>query len=112
MGTVDTVRVVVCSTFLAAITTVQAQSSLQASADSLRHSAEAIGLAVGASAQVISGVAAIPLGLSASVGNVSGEVSAELWRVANTPIGTPLPVSDALVTVGPPPGEALRQSSE
>lgn len=90
----------------------QAQNSFQASGESLRHSAEAIGLALGASAQVVSGIAAIPLGLSAEAGKVSGELSEELWKAANTPLRGSLPVTEELITIGPPPGEALQQSTD
>ena len=63
--------------------------------------------------QVVSGVAAIPLAISAEAGKVSGELSDELWKAANSPIGSaPLPVADELITVGPPPGEALRKSEK
>ena len=112
MIALDTRRVALLIALLGTSAGAQAQSSFEASGESLRHSAEAIGLAVGASVQVVSGIAAVPLGLSAEVGKVSGEMSDELWRAANSPIGTPLPVSEALVTVGPPPGEALRKADE
>ena len=112
MRTAHTKHRLLALALLAASAPAQAQSSIQASGESLHHSAEAIGLALGASAQVVSGITAIPLGLSAEVGKVSGELSEELWRAANTPLTTPLPVSEQLITVGPPPGEALRRNSE
>jgi len=112
MRTAHTKHRLLALALLAASAPAQAQSSIQASGESLHHSAEAIGLALGASAQVVSGITAIPLGLSVEVGKVSGELSEELWRAANTPLTTPLPVSEQLITVGPPPGEALRRSSE
>ena len=64
---------------------------------------------VAAGAQAVSAVAAIPFGVSAEVGQVSGEISEELWNAANAPIGEPLPIADEPITAGPPPGEALRQ---
>ncbi len=60
-------------------------------------------------AQAVSAIAAVPLGLSAEAGKVSGEMSDELWVAANAPVGAPLPVTEAIITVGPPPAEALRQ---
>lgn len=85
------------------------QGSLDAFGRSVQHSGEAIGLSVAGSAQAVSAIAAVPLAFGAEVGKVSGEMSDELWKAANAPVGTPLLVTDEIVTVGPPPGQALQQ---
>ena len=82
------------------------------SGEALKHSAQAVGYSLAASVQVVSGVIAIPLGLSAEVGKVSGEMSDSLWEIANTPIGEPLPVADEAITLGPSPREALDEDSQ
>ena len=55
---------------------------------------------------------ALPLGVAGEIGAVSGDLSDELWEVANAPIGEPLPIAEESFTVGPSPGEALEQDGE
>ena len=79
------------------------------SSRALQASAEAVGNALVAGVKLVSGVLAVPLGVSGQIGTASGELSDALWEEANTPYGEALPVDDDLVTAGPAPGEALRR---
>ncbi len=74
------------------------------------HSAQAIGHAGISGAKFVSGSAAVPLTFSGGVGTVSAAAGNELWEIADTPIGDPLPVTDKIYTIGPPPDQAIRQS--
>lgn len=87
---------------------LSAGGSLEHSSRALQHSVNAVGYSVTAGAQLVSGAAAIPLGFVGAVGQMSQDLSEELWDAANAPIGTPLPITDKVVTVGPPPSEAIR----
>lgn len=72
------------------------------------NSAQAVSTGVVASGQLVSGVVAAPLLISGAVGQVSTEAGTELWDAAMSPIGTPLPVAEEHITVGPPPDALLR----
>lgn len=76
-------------------------------ADSLEHSAQAIASATVGSFKLVSGAAAVPLMMIGSVGAASGELGEALWDEANAPIGTPLEVTDDVITVGPAPADAM-----
>ncbi len=65
-----------------------------------------------AGAKLVSGVAAVPLKAAGAVGELSGDMGDSLWEAANAPADGPLPVTDDAVTVGPPPGEAIRRQGE
>jgi len=84
-----------------------AQGSARHSAQASQHASAAIGHGVVASAQLASGAIAVPLGMVAAVGEVSGDASEALWKEATGEIGGPLPVSDETFTAGPPPDQAL-----
>ncbi len=71
------------------------------------NSAQAVSTGVVASGQLVSGVVAAPLLISGAVGQVSTQVGTDLWDAAVSPIGTPLPVTEEHLTVGPPPDAAL-----
>lgn len=73
-----------------------------------RHSAEAIAHSVVAGAKVAAGAVSVPLRVVGAVGEASGHAGDELWKAANAPAGTPLPIAEETVTAGPSPGEALR----
>ena len=90
---------------------LSAGGSLEHSARALQHSVNAVAYSVTAGAQLVSGAAAIPLGFAGAVGGISQDLSEELWDAANAPIGTPLPITDEVVTVGPPPSEAIRDKT-
>lgn len=91
---------------------VAAQSSLQHSSQALTHSLEAIGHSMVAGTKLVSGVAAVPLKASAAVGQLSGEMGDALWDAANAPISRPLPITEDVITIGPPPGDALRNGGQ
>lgn len=76
-----------------------ANASLQASA-SFAH-------ALAASGQATLAVSAIPFAIGGSVSAVSGQIANDSMRAANAPIGTPLPITDEVLTIAPP-DEALR----
>lgn len=82
-----------------------AQSSIQHSGQAVIHSANAFAQSVEGGAKLVSGVVAIPLIAAGAVGELSGEVGNTLWETANAP----LPISDEVVTAGPPPSDAIRQ---
>lgn len=83
---------------------IGAQSSIQHSGQAIIHSANAFGHSIEGGAKLVSGVVAIPLVAAGAVGELSGEVGNALWETANAP----LPISDEVVTVGPPPSEAIQ----
>jgi len=85
-----------------------AQSSLQHSSLALTHSLNAIGHSFIGGAQLVSGVVAVPLKASAAVGELSGEMGDAFWEAANAPVVEPLTITEDVVTIGPPPAEALK----
>ncbi len=89
-----------------------AQSSLQHSSQALTHSLNAVGHSFIGGAQLVSGVVAVPLKVSAAVGELSGEMGDAFWEAANAPVVDPLPITNDVVTIGPPPAEALKPEEE
>ena len=53
----------------------------------------------------------MPLKASAAVGELSGEMGDAFWEAANAPVVDPLPITEDVVTIGPPPAEALTRTS-
>ena len=66
----------------------QAQGSMQNFSQALEHSSLAAAHSVVGSAQLVSGVVAVPLLVVGSAGAVSQQAGEALWEVANSPIGT------------------------
>lgn len=91
---------------------VAAQSSLQHSSQAVTHSLQALGEGMVAGAKLVSGVAAVPLKAAGAVGQLSGDMGDSLWEAANAPADGPLPVTEDVITIGPPPGEAIRRQEE
>lgn len=87
----------------------QSQRSANQSAQAASNAAAASGHAVAGSGQVASGASAIPLMVGGASGQVSGAMGADLSKAANSPIGEPLPLTDDVITAGPPPNEAINQ---
>lgn len=85
-----------------------AADSLQSSGRALQHSANAVGYALAGTGQLVSGVAAVPLGFVGAVGEVSNAASNALMDAANADVGAPLPLSDEVVTAGPPPSTVMQ----
>jgi hypothetical protein len=87
------------------------QDSVQASA----HAGASAAHGIMASGRAVSAAVAIPLSVSGAVlesaGKVSTTVARDLMRAANAPIGTPLEVTDEVITVMPP-NEALQHKGE
>ncbi len=92
-------------TALLKATPVLAGGALTHSGQASKHSAQALGHTVISGAKFVSGSAAVPSGLSGSIGGVSRAANNDLWESANTPIGDPLPVTDETYQVGPPQNE-------
>ena len=109
-----TIRVLAASAVLLSILplSAMAQSSLQHSSQAVTHSIRAIGEGMVAGAKLVSGVAAVPLKAAGAVGELSGDMGDSLWEAANTPVDMSLPITEDVITVGPPPGEALRRQKE
>jgi hypothetical protein len=66
--------------------------------------AQSVGHSVQAVSKLAAGVLGVVLEVPAAVGQLSGESAEALWEHANRP----LPVDEAVYTVGPPPNRALR----
>jgi len=77
-----------------------------------KHSVNAVAHSAAASAQVVASVVAVPLIAVGSIGEVSKAAGNDLMKTAQTPIGTPLPISDKTVTVGPAPNEAIKRGND
>lgn len=88
-----------------------AGESLRTSGQAVQNSVNALGYSLVAGTQLVFGVLAVPLGASAGLGQVSGEMSDAFWEVANTPADAPFPVADEAITAGPPPSDALRNGN-
>jgi len=68
---------------------------------------EAIGYTLEGSLKLVSGAVAIPLITVDEITTASGEIGHELWEEANSPPHSAFPVTDEVVTVGPPPAQEL-----
>lgn len=86
---------------------VMAGGAVEASAQAVTHSMEAIGYTLEGSFKLASGAVAVPFTVVGEIGKVSGEVGNELWEEANSPPHGPFPVTDEVITVGPKPSEQL-----
>jgi hypothetical protein len=84
-----------------------AEGSMSHSAAAVHHSAEGLGYASIAGAQVVSGVVAVPLMGSAQLGQASDALGDVLWATANDR-AQPLPVTDKVISAGPAPDQALQ----
>lgn len=73
------------------------------------HSVQAISHAAVAGAALVSGSVAMPLMISGKIGEVSGAAGNGLWEAADTPIGTPLPISDETFLTGSSPDQAMKE---
>lgn len=67
------------------------------------HSGNAVAHTSVAAVKLVSGAVAAPLMVSGEVGKASGRMGEALWEEANTP----LPVTDEVITAGPPPARAM-----
>lgn len=76
--------------------------------NALANSLEAIAQGSVAGLKLVSGAVAVPLMISGEIGKVSGQAGEELWQEANTHIGTPLVITDDVITAGPSPAEAMK----
>lgn len=85
-----------------------AQSSLQHSSQAVTHSLQAVGESMVGGAKLVSGVAAIPLKAAGAIGELSSQMGDTFWEAANAPVRGPLPLTEDVITIGPPPGEAIK----
>ncbi|HXU93034.1 MAG TPA: hypothetical protein VFP33_05200 [Gallionella sp.] len=95
---------------LAGADSLSGQASQNASGASLHASASAIH-AIAASGQATFALSAVPLAIGGSVGAVSGQLAKDSMSAANAPIGTPLKITDEVLTITPP-NEALKATAE
>lgn len=72
------------------------------------HASKSAAHSIAASGQVTSAASAIPLAIGGSAGAVSAEIAKDLMDAATAPAGTPLTITDEIITIGPPPDEALK----
>jgi hypothetical protein len=91
---------------------VQAGGSVEASARALEHSMQALGYSIEAGLKLAFGAAAVPLTIVGGIGEASREAGNEFWEFANAPPSGPLPVSDEIVTAGPPPDAKQEQQGQ
>ena len=89
-------------------TSVPAGGASQHFSNALANSLEALAQGTVAGLKLVSGAVAVPLLISGEIGRVSGQAGEELWQEANTPIGTPLVITDEVITVGPTPAQAMQ----
>jgi hypothetical protein len=87
------------------------KESMQASG----HASASAGHSIAASGQVTSAALAVPLSVGGvvlgSAGAVSTNAASDLMKAATAPIGTPLTISDEVVT-SIPPNEALKAKNK
>jgi len=83
-----------------------AEGSMGHSHQASAHAVLASGHAVIGTAKVASAVVAVPLQVAGAIGTASGRAGDTLADAAHADIGEPLPLTDEVVTAGPPPSEA------
>jgi hypothetical protein len=108
------------SALLAASTCALAQSSgqthasqaIKEGAESSGHASASAAHGIAASGQATLGLSAVPLSIGGavlgSVGGVSTAAANESMNAASAPIGTPLKITDEVISVTPP-NEALKK---
>jgi hypothetical protein len=82
---------------------VSAEGSTRHLSKAVDHSARAAFHASAGTGKLISGAVAVPLMVGGEIGKASGAVGDKLWDEANAT----LPITDAVITVGPSPAEAM-----
>jgi hypothetical protein len=75
------------------------------------HASASAAHAIAASGQATFALSAVPLAIGGSVGAVSGQLAKDSMSAANAPIGTPLKITDEVLTITPP-NEALKATAE
>lgn len=100
----------VCPATFAADNTLSGQAIQQSGQASL-HASASVAHAIAASGRATFAVSAIPFAIGGSVGAVSGRIAHDSMRAANAPIGTPLEITDEILTVTPP-NEALKSGQQ
>lgn len=107
----NTIRNVMGMTALLALLAaapVHAEGFSRNMAESTKHSAQAVGHSSAAGAQLVSGVAAVPLMVIGGVGQASMAAGQALWQAADGP----LPVTEESFTAGPKPDRAMKNKEE
>ena len=93
----------------------QGRAAIEESAQAVSHAGKSSAHAVCASGQAVVGVAAVPLGVVAVAGVAGAGMAEGLMRAATDsacPGCSAFPVSDEIVTAGPPPNEALNSAAK
>lgn len=89
-----------------------AEEAVKKSAQASGNASASAAHSIAASGQVTSAALAVPLTVVGSVGAVSAKTGDALSKAASAPIGTPLVVTDEVVTAGPPPSEAMKPKKQ
>lgn len=92
---------------VAAEPNTHAGKAVDHAAKSFSNASGSVVHSIAASGQLTSAASAIPLSIGASVGAASGQLAHDSMKAATAPIGTPLPVTDEVLTTIPP-NEALK----
>lgn len=98
-------------TVLAADST-HAEEAVKKSAQASGNASASAAHSIAATGQITSAASAIPLKVVGSVGAVSAKAGESLSNIANAPIGTPLVITDEVITAGPPPSEAMKAKKQ
>lgn len=87
---------------------VMAAGSVQHSSAASAHSVQALAQASVAGVKVATGMVAIPLMITGTIGQASGQAGDAMWDAATTPIGEPLTITDDLMTSRMSPEQAMQ----
>lgn len=98
--------------FVAMSPVISAGGVSQHAGDAINHSMQTIAHTSAAGVSLVSGAVAVPFLFVGELGEVSKEIGDELWDEAQYPIGTPLSISEDIVTISPTPAEAMAREAE
>ncbi|MBF0161584.1 MAG: hypothetical protein HQL88_04775 [Magnetococcales bacterium] len=91
-----------------------AGQAVRAAGQASGHASGSAAHSIAASGQVTSAASAVPLAIGGSILGAAGAASTgtagSAMRAAGMPVGSPLPITDEVVTIMPP-NEALRPNS-
>lgn len=90
-----------------AVAPVQAGGSADHASKAANHTSKAAGHSAAMSGKAVAGSVALPLAVIGTAGQASSQAAAELWNLANQPVGTPLPIAQETFTAGHSPKEAV-----
>jgi hypothetical protein len=108
MRTSELVLALIGAVSLLATDSAMAGGSTQHFSRGLTHSGQAVGHSMAGGAQLVSAAVAVPLIVSGHVGELATQLGEGAWDAATSPTGTSLPMTDDVITAGPPPDRMLR----